>query len=240
MKKMIKKVSAAAMSAALVLGNGVMLSAYAADGEQAAAETTTVAAVVAEAATTAAPETTAAEVTTTAAATTTAAPTSPFVAGTFYSTSSAYQGYNKYSFAADGMSGTFTNTAGASSAFTVAGYSNGTITINFSTGPKTGTVGNITASPAITGFTITWSTGDVETFSSTAPTTAATTTVAATTAAAASSTTVASTTKAATTTTKPNKNDSPKTGDSFPALAVTAALLSAVEMGKGILVLLIR
>ena len=59
MKKMFKKVSAAAMSAALVLGNGVMLSAYAADGEQAAAETTTVAAVVAEAATTAGNATTA-------------------------------------------------------------------------------------------------------------------------------------------------------------------------------------
>ena len=38
--KMIKKVSAAAMSAALVLGNGVMLSAYATDGEV----TTTIAA----------------------------------------------------------------------------------------------------------------------------------------------------------------------------------------------------
>ena len=38
------------------------------------------------------------------------------------------------------------------------------------------------------------------------------------------------TTKAATTTTKANTNDSPKTGDTFPALAISAALLSAAGL----------
>ena len=40
----------------------------------------------------------------------------------------------------------------------------------------------------------------------------------------------ATTTTAATTTKAANKNDSPKTGDSFPALAMTAALLSAAAL----------
>lgn len=250
MKKFIGKVSAAAMSAAMILGNGVILNASAAEGD---AVTTTEAAVVTtvqatateaaatttEAATTQAPvatETTTvttAEATTTAPATTTAQVSTGFVAGTYYSSSAKYQGYNTYSFASDGKSGSYINSvAGSTVTFTIS-YANPTITLSFSDGTsKTGNITNIASGATVSNFTITWNSGEVETFSTTPPASAVTTTTfaAAATTTSVGSTTAASTTKAVTTTAKPNKNDSPKTGDSFPALAMTAALLTAAGL----------
>lgn len=241
MKKMFRRFSAAAMSAALVLGNGVM---FAANAEEEV--TTTAEAVVTDATTEAVAttetvpvsETTATSVETTQPAETTT-PTQGFVAGTFYSTSSAYQGYNTYNFASDGKSGSCTNSVTGSSVNFTASYANGVITVNYADGTsKTGNVSNLTGNTTINEFTITWNGGQVETFSATVPTIttttataiAASTTTSAATTVSGSTTGAASTTKAATTTAKPNKNDSPKTGDSFPALAMTAALLTAAGL----------
>ena len=184
MKKFIGKVSAAAMSAAMILGNGVILNASAAEGDAvtttAAAVVTTVqatateaAATTTEAATTQAPvatETTTvttAEAATTAPATTTAKVSTGFVAGTYYSSSAKYQGYNTYSFASDGKSGSYINSvAGSTVTFTIS-YANPTITLSFSDGTsKTGNITNIASGATVSNFTITCY-GEVETFSTT-------------------------------------------------------------------------
>lgn len=250
MKKMFRKVSAAAMSAAMVLGNGVM---FAANAEDAAPADTTSTVIVesVEATSTEAvssveatsSETASAEVTTTATEATTAEVTTTvasqgFVAGTFYSTSANYQGYNTYSFASDGKSGSYTNSVSGASVNFTASYANGVLTVNYSDGSsKTGNVSGLSSGAAVNQFTITWNSGEVETFSATVPATASTTSAASVTTTSAaktsagSTTAAGSTTKAATTTAKvANKNDSPKTGDSFPALAMTAALLSAAAL----------
>lgn len=238
MKKMFSKVSAAAMSAALILGNGVLLGAYASEADATTETTTTTAAAEITTTTTTVAATEATTTTTTVAESTTttvavtAADQGAFT-GTFYATSAKYSGFNTYSFSSDGKSGSFTNSVtGTATAFT-AQYTNGAITISFNGGTKTGTLSNITGTTSITGFTVTWSDGEVETFTTSVPTVTTTTAAAAsttTTTSATGSATSASTTKAVTTTAKQNKNDSPKTGDSFPALAMTAALVSAASL----------
>ena len=233
MNKMMTKLSAAALSAAMVLGNGVLLSAGA-EGEE-----TTTAATVTEAVTTTAEATTAAETTTAAPATTTAAQPSVDVAslaGTWqYQVSSGNETVDK----------------GAKINGTVTINSDGTFSFTDTTGKvTTGTVKaeveniggtNVTNINFYAGSTLSFGgayrnaddisigNGGMARLVRGAAVIAETTTAASATAAG-SATTAPTTTKAATTTTKANTNDSPKTGDTFPALAVSAALLSAAAL----------
>ena len=241
MNKMMTKISAAALSAAMVLGNGIVLSAYADDAETttAAVETTTAAATESQTEAT----TTATETTTAAPATTTAAQPSVAV--------SALAGTWQYQVS----SGNYTVEQGAKSNGTVTINSDGTFSYTDATGKvTTGTVKaeveniggtNITNINFYAGSTFSFGgayrnadeisigNGGMSRLVRGAAVIAETTTAAATSAVATSATgsaTSAASTTAAATTTKANKNDSPKTGDSFPALAMTAALLSAAAL----------
>lgn len=247
MKKIITKVSAAALSAAMVLGNGIILSAGA-EGEETTAAvteavTTAVQAPTAEAATQAA-ETTAAQAETTAAqataaqAETTAAPTTSVAPAASVTVSSLV---GKWIYQVS--SGNATVDKGAKDNGTVEIAKDGTYKYTDTTGAvKTGTV--VVGTEEIGGTaatTVNFYEGSTLSFGGyyrsnyeisignggmarlvRETATAATTTVAVS--------GTATTTKAAVTTTKANTNDSPKTGDSFPALAISAALLSAAAL----------
>lgn len=240
MNKMIAKISAAALSAAMVLGNGVVLSAGA-EGEE-----TTVPAVVSETAapvettepatqppTESAPAETSAETTASVqteapTATTSAVPAASITIGTIAG-SWVYQVAN----------GNTTVDQSAKDNGSVEITKEGTFTYTDTTGKKTtGTV--VIGTEEIAGTTLTTvnfyegttlsfggyyrsngeiSIGNGGTARLVRPSSAAPAT-----------TQAATTTKAASTTTKANTNDSPKTGDSFPALAISAALLSAAAL----------
>ncbi len=239
MKKMVTKISAAALSAAMVLGSSAVLSAGA-EGEDAAVSTTTAAEISTSTETT----TTVAEtvLTTSTAAVTEAAATTSTAAATEAATAAASTTTQPAAVTMNNLAGKWeyqvssgndTVDKGAKSNGTVEIKADGTFTYtNAENKTSTGTVK--IESEEIGGTSVTFINfyiGSEVSFGG-----------AYFSANAISignggmsrlvriTDNAAATTQAVTTTAKANTNDSPKTGDTFPALAMTAALLSAAAL----------
>ncbi len=232
MKNMMVKFGAAALSAAMVFSNGAFLTAGAEEETTTlAAEVTTIAteAVTTEAATTAAETTTAAAETTTT--TTTIAVTETTAAATTTQTAislGALAGKWDYQVS----SGNYTVDKGSKSNGTVEIKADGTFTYT-DTANKTvnGTVK--LEKEEIGGSSVTVVNFYVEGTFSFGGAYRSNNEISIGNGGMARlvrNTASAATTTAATTTKAANKNDSPKTGDSFPALGMTAALLSAAAL----------